>query len=213
MSYRFPKNEDLRLGWLKIIDPSATKYTISASSRLCSRHFLESDFYETGGKRKLYKNAVPSCNLGEAAELPPADFPEDSHCIFLDESMTVPPEHFLAPRTLHSPEMDDRYEPPSPSGAKRVKTVRYAGDLKDDEIPYVSPEEAQEVLPKVYRQLQRTKLRLNLYKRQNVRLRKKVENLKDIIKELRDENDGVKPKRSGQLVSEVKVEPTRLSES
>lgn len=109
--------------------------------------------------------------------------------------------------------MEDRYEPSSPSGAKRVKTVRYAGDLKDDEIPYVSPEEAQEVLPKVYRQLQRTKLRLNLYKRQNVRLRKKVENLKDIIKELRDENDGVKPKRSGQLVSEVKVEPTRLSES
>ncbi|XP_065076770.1 uncharacterized protein LOC135700254 [Ochlerotatus camptorhynchus] len=210
-SHRLPKNAKKRLAWLKMLDPSGTQYSIVNDARVCSRHFLESDFYEVGSRRKLHKGAVPSRRLGPAAKLPATYIPEQSHCVFLDESSMVCPVQRSAPVTLHSTAIEAMQEAESSTGEKRVKTIRYAGDLRDDEVPFISPEEAQEILPKIYKQLHRTKMRLSCYKQQNLRLRKKVEQLKEIIIDLRDEHDGVKSKRD-QLVSELKIEPTQLSE-
>lgn len=213
-SHRLPKNALKRLTWLKILDPSGTKYSLfGESTRVCSLHFNESDFRETSGKRSLLKDAVPSRRLGPAARLPPADLPGESHNVFLDESMMAWPDQRNAPITLHSTALEVM-QTSAPTGGARVKTIRYAGDLKDDELPYISPDEAQAILPKVYRQLQRTKLRLNCYKQQNLRLRRKVELLTEMINDMRDEQDGTDGGRSrSPLVSELKAEAAVVAQS
>lgn len=208
-SHRLPKNVHKRLAWLKVLDPSGTKYELfGESTRVCSIHFNESDFRKIdGGKRTLHKDAVPSRYLGPAARLPPADLSEISNTVYLDESSMVSPNQRNGV-TLHSTARDVMIAS-APTGGSRIKTIRYAGDLKDDELPYITPEEAQAVLPKVYRQLQRTKLRLNCYKQQNLRLRRKVELLTDMINELREERDGAEADDDSHeppLVSELKAE-------
>lgn len=77
-SHRLPKNTQKRVSWLRILDPSGTRLRILGNSRICSKHFLESDFDMRGGKRKLKSEAVPSINLGTYAELPLAQFSSDT---------------------------------------------------------------------------------------------------------------------------------------
>lgn len=59
---RLPSNPALRKAWMDVIPEESRP--ISESSRICSKHFLESDFvYYKGGKR-LVNGSIPSIFCG-----------------------------------------------------------------------------------------------------------------------------------------------------
>lgn len=64
---RFPKSNELLKKWLHAI---GVEKKITASSRICSRHFKEDDFRYSlvGGKRFLKHEAIPSLYLNEEWE-------------------------------------------------------------------------------------------------------------------------------------------------
>lgn len=72
---RFPKR--LRVEWLRAIgrDPR----TFINQQRICSEHFLDTDYVNIGSLRKLKPNAIPSVNLPQStleaviSEVPPDD--------------------------------------------------------------------------------------------------------------------------------------------
>lgn len=56
--YSFPKDENLRQQW--VIATKRKNFMPTTASRLCSKHFQESDFEVGGIRRRLKKDVVPS---------------------------------------------------------------------------------------------------------------------------------------------------------
>lgn len=164
-SHRFPKNDKKRIAWLKILDPSGTRYDdIKSSSRICSRHFLETDFYDRQGKRKLNPDAVPSVDLDPGAV--GFEYPAGTALYSGREPWDIPRKK-PQPRTKNPEKI-------------WIKPV----NLKNAHLDQLSPRLAKHVLPKVYRQLQSTTDRLNRYKHQCLYFRNQVVQLKSMMIEM-----------------------------
>ena len=60
--HKFPKNKDLLAAWIQAIRRDVGRhFTITSHTRVCSRHFKESDFEKTlAGRRALRSTAIPS---------------------------------------------------------------------------------------------------------------------------------------------------------
>ena len=60
--HKFPKNKDLLAAWIQAIRRDVGRhFTITSHTRVCSRHFKESDFEKTlAGRRALRSAAIPS---------------------------------------------------------------------------------------------------------------------------------------------------------
>lgn len=69
------------------------------------------------------------------------------------------------------------------------------GDLKNAHLDKLSPTLAKHVLPKMYKQLQNSTLRLNRYKQQCIYYRKKVIQLKNLLLDLCTHHGIPVPKR------------------
>lgn len=166
-SHRLPRKEDKRVAWLKVLDPTGTQYKLTPNSRICSRHFVESDFYYvngTSGRRHLNHNAVPSVDLGPAANFDVASCPYGGR-----EPWDIPRKPTVR---LRNPEK------------VLVQPIRYAGDLKNAHLDKINPQLAKHVLPKVYKQLQNTSKRLARYKQRCLYYRKQAFKLKSLLIEM-----------------------------
>lgn len=163
-SHRFPKNAGKRAAWLKILDPTGTQYKVTDNSRICSLHFVKSDFHEGyQGKRQLNPNALPSMNLGQASQLEGPQPPVER------EPWDIPrkvPVRLKKSETIW------------------VQPIKYAGDLKTAHMDQMSPRLAKHVLPKVYKQLQNTTIRLNRYKQRCRYYQRQTLQLKSLLIEM-----------------------------
>ena len=60
--HKFPKNKDLLAAWIRAVRRDVgRRFRITLHTRVCSRHFKDSDFQKTlAGRRTLRPTAVPS---------------------------------------------------------------------------------------------------------------------------------------------------------
>lgn len=183
---RLPKDTKRRVIWLKALDPSGTRLRILDGSRICSKHFHDSDYFILNGKRKLKSEAVPSLNLGSFAELPLSQFADNDHPALHRKTAPVC-DPWDIPRKVYQ-----RAKKPEETLPKPIK---YSVDLKNAHLDKMSPRLAKHVLPKIYNQLQKTTLRLNRYKRQFMYYRKQSLQLKNLLLELCSHHGIPVPKR------------------
>ncbi|XP_055617675.1 uncharacterized protein LOC129763003 [Toxorhynchites rutilus septentrionalis] len=164
--HRFPKELERRIAWLQSIANAENKaYVVDEinlnAHRVCSKHFLDADFYVLHKKRQLKKTAIPVVFGSNQAR--DGDF--GTELLSCDEIRV--PDVKVTPNVGESSE-DKKL--------KRKRTLRYAGDIKNKEI---TPEEAIIILPKVQSKLLQSRRAIKLLRNENKRMRNKLNSMQE----------------------------------
>lgn len=194
--FGFPKSNELLKKWLHAI---GVEKKITASSRICSRHFKEDDFRYSlvGGKRFLKHEAIPSLYLNEEWEDEQGNAVADNQNTIVQENQptnTVISYNIIGSEnetldiveshieTKRDDELSERLSPaPTDSSEPEIKRKKHLYDVRWEEISTSS------VQAKIYwevaiKKITRQKLIMKTLRQKVRRLEKQILDLQTLVK-------------------------------